>query len=124
MSQNELADWMESHNIPELLRQTLERIRNNRNYTAFKGLETTGAATVQVKLQKLTPSVSRIEMSSVSLPDLKTTEEELEDAKAKLDEAEKTVKEQAKEIENLKKAQTPKTTEKPRKIMPHRERKA
>lgn len=119
---SELAEWMENHNIPELLHQCLEKMKINRDYTALKGLETTGAATVKVTLKKLTSTVSRIDLNNVSVADVEATTEELEDAKKQLVEAEKTIKEQNKEIENLKKTQVPKTLEKPRKLTPKREK--
>lgn len=103
----EIAEYLEQHNFPEELRLYLERLRNGRDYSAFQDLAKKGTATVQVTLgDRNRVSISRVEVHDEELT------EELNSVKTELEEAQKTVKEQRKEITSLEKKATKKATKK------------
>ena len=91
MNDEEIAEYLESHNFPEELRLYLERLCNGRDYSPWKALTESSEAVVKVSMAKNNRlTIKQYESKEAML------NEELEIAEEKL-------KEQAEEIKSLKK---------------------
>ena len=93
MASNELADWMETRNIPALLIHYMHNVKNHRHYEPFRGFIQTGVATVKITLDG----------RSLKMEATETFEEDFRSVQNQLEQANNTIREQEKQIKTLEK---------------------
>lgn len=101
MERNALINWIESHNVPELLRVYVHNMKANRNYEALTGLVGDSVATIELKLVRNGLIVNGVESREGDVTELEQKVKTLEE----------TVEEQTKEIAGLKEEAKKKPTE-------------